>query len=192
MKVVVVGDTGVGKTSFLMGLTKLDGLKEGEVQSPQTDQVPTMLKGTLTLHHNGKDIIFHDTSAHKDHIRIRQSTYETSSVVLCLFSVDSNPSFSSTRNNWEAEIQHYAKGTPWLLIGNKTDLRESTEDCIATPAGQQRAKELNVPYLECSAWNGEGLEEIVAKISTYDQVEVEEEPDFLSTGKPKSTRCDIL
>uniref|UniRef100_A0A6B2LIM9 Uncharacterized protein n=1 Tax=Arcella intermedia TaxID=1963864 RepID=A0A6B2LIM9_9EUKA len=199
MKISVVGDAGVGKTSFIMALTKLkDG--EGDTKSPRSDPVPYKLKGTLTLHHGDRDLVFHDTSAHKDHIRLRQSTYKYASVILCLFSVDSPPSFSSTRNNWEAEIKHCSKGAPWLLVGNKTDLRATQDDCISTSSGQQQAKELNVSYMECSAWTGEGVQEIIEKLTTYDLVEdkgQEEEEDegdtpLFTPRKRSNSKCVVL
>ena len=48
-------------------------------------------------------------------------------------------SLENVREKWVPEVTHYCPGTPYLLVGTQTDLREDT-DTLHTLAKNERRK----------------------------------------------------
>jgi len=59
-------------------------------------------------------------------------------------------------SKWLEEIRRYApEGIKIVLIGNKSDLVSDRK--VSNTEALNFARELNLQYYECSAWNGMGL-----------------------------------
>ena len=96
--------------------------------------------------------------------------YDTDIFIVC-FSVEDPDSFENVKNKWIPEIRQYRPDTPYILVGNQTDLRGSvvdlTGECITTEQGKRIAKKLGAKmYLECSALEGQGLQAIFKRALT--------------------------
>lgn len=50
-----------------------------------------------------------------------------------------------------------------VLVGNKVDLEDKA---VSSDAARQLANDLDIPYVECSAATGEGVEDIFKELFT--------------------------
>lgn len=99
-----------------------------------------------------------------------QSVYSTDVFLIC-FAVDSPDSLKNIPEKWVPEVVNFCPNVPFLLIGNKKDLRH--DEC--TRQELQKTKQLPVSleegramaekvgawaYIECSAKLNEGVQEV--------------------------------
>jgi small GTP-binding protein len=108
----------------------------------------------------------------QDEYRIlRALNYPNTDVLLVCFSIISPTSFENARSYWYPEIQHHCPGTPFILVGTKSDLR-GDQAIISQLASKGLkmidkeqalglAKEIGAAeYHECSALTQEGLKTV--------------------------------
>jgi len=164
IKLVVVGDGAVGKTSLLISYATGDF---------PTEYVPTVFENyTAQLELDKETILMHlwDTAGQEDYDRLRPLSYPGSDIVFLCFSVVHKPSMDAIRIKWYPEVHHYVSSVPIILLGTKLDLREAAEadPAIAknyemvTPAdGEKLAKEIHaMKYVEVSAKTRQNLDAV--------------------------------
>lgn len=183
---VVVGDGAVGKTCSLISYTT--GAFPGEY-------IPTVFDNySANVMVDGKPINLGlwDTAGPEDYDRLRPLSYPQTDVFLVMFSLVNPSSFENIRAKWHPEISHHCPNTPFIMMGNKLDLRddsstlqklaEKKQKPISYEVGMDLAYELNATaYCEASALTQVGLktvfdEAIRAVLST---------PFIPSSGKKK-------
>ncbi|KAH7713029.1 small GTPase Rac protein 1, partial [Aphelenchoides avenae] len=112
-----------------------------------------------------------DSAGQEEYDRMRPLSYPNTDCFLLCFNIVNPSSYENVRARWYPEIAHHCSGTPVMLVGTKTDLRDDPEVCIKLQKrrlapithdqGVQMAKEIGaVKYLECSALTQEGLKEL--------------------------------
>jgi len=161
IKVVVVGDGAVGKTSLLISYAT-DKFPE--------QYVPTVFENYSTQipREDGTSILLHlwDTAGQEDYDRLRPLSYPGADVVLLCFSTVNRASFNAIKEKWYPEVHHYIPKVPVLLVGTKLDCRESKQadpnlgrfDPVTPEMARVMQKEIGaVMYMEISAKTREGL-----------------------------------
>ena len=127
IKLVVVGDGGVGKTCLLISYSTNDFPK---------DYVPTVFDNyneSVMFNVDGKDefepinLMLWDTAGQEDYDRLRPLSYPQTDVVFLCFSVISKASFENIATKWIPEISHHCPGIPFVLVGTKSDLRQDPQ-----------------------------------------------------------------
>jgi len=163
VKLVVVGDGAVGKTSLLISYAT------GEFP---TEYLPTVFENyTAQMKREGEVILLHlwDTAGQEDYDRLRPLSYPGADVLLLCFSTISQASYDAIREKWAPEVHHYVPNIPHLLVGTKIDLRESKApdpnsgkyEPITGDQGKAMADEIGaVKYMEVSSKTGKGLNEV--------------------------------
>ena len=147
VKIVLVGDDAVGKTS--LAITYSTG------KFPK-DYIPTVtdtFEKTQVQGGEGHTISVWDTAGADDYDRLRPLSYPQTSLFLVCFSVTNRGSFDSVSQKWIHEISNYTPEAKWVLVGTKSDLR--SEHGVVT---QQEALALverykGSGYVECSSLN---------------------------------------
>ena len=102
--------------------------------------------------------------------KTRPVGYRDRDVILVCFSVVDRASFGSIREDadprgpglgWAPELKKYSPGTPFLLVGLKTDLRPidaAAAEVVTAEEGVALAEEIGASkYLECSAYTYDGV-----------------------------------
>jgi len=185
VKLVVVGDGAVGKTSLL--------IRFATGKFPE-DYLPTVFENyTAKLDHRGETILLHlwDTAGQEDYDRLRPLSYPSSDVVLLCFSTISQSSFEAIREKWAPEVNHYIPNIPHILVGTKIDLREAKHpdpnsgkfEPISTEQAQMMSSEIGaVKYMEVSSKTGQNLQEVF--IEAVSQVLRDRERDIPASSSP--------
>jgi len=163
IKLVVVGDGAVGKTSLLISYA---------TKKFPTDYVPTVFENyTAQMKRDNENILLHlwDTAGQEDYDRLRPLSYPGADVVLLCFSLVNRQSYEAIREKWYPEVNHYVPHIPHILVGTKMDLRDSetadphtTEyEPISSKEGQEMAEQIKAAkYLEVSAKTRKGLDKV--------------------------------
>jgi len=163
VKLVVVGDGAVGKTSLLISYA---------TNSFPTDYVPTVFENyTARKKRHDDTILLHlwDTAGQEEYDRLRPLSYPGADIVLLCFSTISQASYDAIRDKWAPEVNHYIPEVPHILVGTKIDLREAQHpdpnsgkfEPITAEMGQSMAKQIKAAkYLEVSSKTRQGLEDV--------------------------------
>jgi len=163
VKLVVVGDGAVGKTSLLISYAT------GEFP---TEYLPTVFENyTAQMKRQNEVILLHlwDTAGQEDYDRLRPLSYPGADVLLLCFSTISQASYDAIREKWAPEVHHYVPNIPHLLVGTKVDLREAKApdpnsgkyEPITLEQGKVMAQEINaIKYMEVSSKTGKGVSEV--------------------------------
>ena len=165
VKCVVIGDSGVGKTSLL--ITYYYDKFPSEYVPIVFDNYTKQVKiDELTY-----DLGFVDTGGGEDYHRLRPLSYPGTNIFLVCFAVDEPSSLKSVKEYWFPEIKHYCPNTPFILLGTRVDLRgdqatldklaKKQEEVVSKEEGKRMAKSLKAAkYLECSALTREGVKNV--------------------------------
>ncbi|XP_031334231.1 GTP-binding protein RHO1-like isoform X1 [Photinus pyralis] len=151
LKIVVVGDNKVGKTTLIRWKTSgsyQDLTGPSEVFYPTSFSVDSKLSlaGFIT-----------DCPSGSDYTTIRSCLYKNAKVILVCYSVDDELSFFHVVRKWVPEITKHQSRIPFILVGTKSDLVAK----ISTNEGKQLAEKLHAAaFLECSSKDGTGIKEV--------------------------------
>ncbi|EFA85903.1 Rho GTPase [Heterostelium album PN500] len=165
IKVVVVGDGAVGKTSMLISYTT-NGLP--------TDYQPTVFDNysALVMHEKKPyNLGLWDTAGQEDFDKLRHLSYPHTDVFLVCYSVINPASYSNCWDKWYHEIKSHCPNVPIVLVGAQSDLRTNNvilerlsdrkQQPITTEQGELMAKRIGAAYfMECSALTQKGLHEV--------------------------------
>jgi len=165
VKIVVVGDGAVGKTSLLIYYT---------TKSFPTEYVPTVFDNYSCIEmFDGKPIslVLWDTAGQEDYDKLRPLSYPQTDVFLVCFSIVQRNSYENIAIKWVPEIKKNNAGTPFILVGTKQDLRDDKRtlrdlremglEPVAHQEGVQLADQQGAGrYIECSALTASGISEI--------------------------------
>ena len=123
MKIVLVGDTSVGKSCLIRNYLENSFSDEYE---------PTVLdvyKGVKNVKRKQINVEIHDTSG-DEHLGVnRQVQYNKADVFICCVAVNAPDSILSVER-WAIEIRAVCPGAPIILVLCKKDLQEFVENPV--------------------------------------------------------------
>ena len=160
MKVGVMGDGTVGKTSILLSY-----ITHGFV----ADYTPTVFDNFSAIEEVDDDVvnvILWDLAGQDEYSAVRNTCCKDCKydVLLMCFSTVLRDSFDNIKHKWLPEVRRFTTELPpMILVGTKTDLREAGNDAhITHRQGEKLAKELKMHgYLECSAKDPDSVGKII-------------------------------
>jgi len=162
IKLVVVGDGAVGKTSLLISYA---------TDKFPTDYVPTVFENyTAQMKTSDRTILLHlwDTAGQEDYDRLRPLSYPGADLILLCFSLCSHSSYESIKIKWFPEVRHHIPDVPYFLVGTKLDLKNELVknpnpefELVNEEEGQALKSEINaVKYCEISAKTRMNLDQL--------------------------------
>ncbi|XP_041836303.1 uncharacterized protein rab44 [Melanotaenia boesemani] len=184
--VVMVGDSCVGKTSFM----KRAQNGKFSLDLPASVGLDSC---TWTVLVEGKPVVLQlwDTAGQERFRSITKQIFHKAQAFLLMYDITSSQSFSAI-SYWANSIQESAaENVTVLLLGNKSDHARRQ---VKTEQGEILAKEYNYGFLECSAATGENVIqalEIVASMLSQ-RADFREEATVLHkepVQKKRSTCC---
>ena len=175
-KVVLVGESGVGKTSIITQFID---------QTFQEDQQSTT-GGTFStksvICDGGKILKFEiwDTAGQERYRSLTTMFYKDANAAVMVYDVTRAESFEELKNYWAGQIKESSPENIILVIAaNKSDLIEHEK--VDEGEARNFAKELNAIFISTSAKSSEGInslfEEIAKKYSGATNITIKEEED---------------
>eukprot|EP00906_Rhabdomonas_costata_P025342 RCo036252 len=143
-KVVLIGDSGVGKSNLMTRYTS----DEFNVESPSTIGVEFMTKG-LKIESRDVKVQIWDTAGQERFRAISRSIYHGAKGAMLVYDITSQTSFDNIPN-WLNELQtHVHPQTVIMLIGNKCDLEHLR--AVKKEVALKFAEDKRLLFLETSA-----------------------------------------
>mmetsp|Transcript_57993 Transcript_57993/g.64821 ORF Transcript_57993/g.64821 Transcript_57993/m.64821 type:complete len:206 (-) Transcript_57993:1434-2051(-) len=151
-KLVLIGDSGVGKSCLLLRFAD-DAFTESYISTIGVD----FRFRTLKIDQKTVKLQIWDTAGQERFRTITSAYYRGADGIIMVFDVTNMESFDHV-NDWLKEVNRYAaEGTVKLLVGNKSD---RTADKVVTEAqAKEFADDLGIPFIETSAKSSKNVEE---------------------------------
>jgi small GTP-binding protein len=190
IKIVVLGDSTVGKTCLLLQLC----YKSNTISRKHLESFSNTYKANIIVDGKVYQLELWDTEYVETTDNVRPVAYTDTDVFCICFSVDDLESFRHAENKWYREIKRHSPKTPIILVGTKTDLREAegkkkgkkdgdTAQFVSQKEGRKMMKKLGaLKYIECSALTQRG----------YVEVFTEAVKACIADSKKGKTKCAIL
>ncbi|XP_059112897.1 EF-hand calcium-binding domain-containing protein 4B [Peromyscus eremicus] len=151
-KIVFVGDSAVGKTSFLRRLCEAR-FSPGMAATVGIDY---RVK-TLTVDNAQVALQLWDTAGQERYRCVTQQFFRKADGVVVMYDLTAKQSFLSIRQ-WLSSVEEaVGDRIPVLLLGNKLDNEKERE--VPRGLGEHLAKENNLIFYECSAYSGHNTKE---------------------------------
>ena len=158
-KVLLVGDTSVGKTSIILQYTK--------------HIHPKVYLSTIGLDfatkeqklENGEDVTLriYDTAGQEKFNSIVKNLFKSCQGLILVYDITSIQSFHNI-NNWLNYVKDNSnKEVKLLLVGNKSDLEDKRE--VEIIEANNLAKEFDIELIEISAKDNIGVDDVFIKIA---------------------------
>mmetsp|Transcript_12209 Transcript_12209/g.18195 ORF Transcript_12209/g.18195 Transcript_12209/m.18195 type:complete len:222 (+) Transcript_12209:64-729(+) len=167
MKLLVIGDSGVGKSSLLLRFA------EGTFTSSFITTIGIDFKIRI-IEIDGKRIKLQiwDTAGQERFRTITTAYYRGAMGIILMYDISEEATFGNVRN-WMKNIkEHAAADVNKILIGNKADL--VNDRAVDKERGQQLANEYEIEFLETSAKTDFQVEEAFIRIATKIKKRLEE------------------
>ncbi|XP_059835040.1 ras-related protein Rab-26 isoform X1 [Hemitrygon akajei] len=151
-KVMLVGDSGVGKTCLLVRF------KDGAFLAGSFISTVGIDFRNKVLNVDGVKVKLQiwDTAGQERFRSVTHAYYRDAHALLLLYDVTSKTSFDNIQA-WLTEIHEYTtQSVVIMLLGNKADATQ--ERAVKKEAGEKLAKEYGVPFMETSAKTGLNVE----------------------------------
>jgi len=150
-KLVLIGDTGVGKSCLLLRFAD-DAFTESYISTIGVD----FRFRTVKIENKTFKLQIWDTAGQERFRTITSAYYRGADGIIMVYDVTDRESFEHIQD-WLNEVNRYAtEGTCKLLIGNKSDKED--QRTVTTEEGEIYAQELQMPFLETSAKSASNVE----------------------------------
>ena len=152
LKVVVVGDSGVGKTNLIKRFIT----NTFSENSKATVGVEFISK-SYRINKQVFKIEIWDTAGQERYKSITAAYYKGAKGALIVYDTTQKSSYENI-DKWMVEIKDKAsKDMKLMIVGNKTDLKDARQ--VETNEALQKAKDLEAPLMEASAKDGNNVKE---------------------------------
>ena len=152
MKVLIIGDSGVGKSCILERFNN----RAFKVNHIPTIAIDFTFK-TLRVRDKAVRLQIWDTAGQERFNTLTANFFKATHGILLCFSLTDRASFVNV-TKWLNQVKALApKEVTILLVGNKKDLQDQRE--VKAEEGKHLAQENGIEYVETSACSGEGIDE---------------------------------
>ena len=153
LKLVIIGDSGVGKSNYLYRFV------EGEFCPVHEATVGFDYKSKICyLPKSKKNVKFQiwDTAGQEKYMSINKNLFQRVQGIILMYDITVEKSYENLAN-WMTVVEQLAKNIPLILIGNKIDLEKERK--ISKEKGKEFAERYNIDLFESSGKTGENVEE---------------------------------
>ncbi len=160
MKVVLIGEMAVGKTSIITKFTT-------NSFSPYvlTSTGSTFFSKKIELDNNNKvKIQIWDTAGQEQYRSLAKLFYQNTSAAMLVYDITNEDSFLAIKDYWSNEIKNNAPENIIIaIVANKSD--EYIKQTVPTEDGKELAKKLNAIFINTSAKSGIGIDNLFRTVA---------------------------
>jgi len=158
VKLVMVGDSGVGKSCLL------DKFLDDSSTNNFISTIGVDIRSRETVINNKKvKIQVWDTGGQQRYRPVLASCYRGALGVIIVFDVTNKISFKNIKQ-WMVEVEEFATNTniPRILVGNKADLTDRRE--VEFEVAAEFARQNNIAYIETSVMRKSNIKEAFVEL----------------------------
>ena len=160
IKLVIIGDTGVGKTNFIFQFT------EGRFSSLHVTTVGFDYKSKIIKLPKSKRNVklqIWDTAGQERYMAINKSLFQKVQGIILMYDLTNRDSFEHV-TNWLNLIKQTVSSKTIILVANKLDL-EQDKRIVSEEEGGKIAKDNNILFFEGSGSSGQNVDKIFTSIA---------------------------
>ncbi|XP_052646383.1 EF-hand calcium-binding domain-containing protein 4B [Harpia harpyja] len=184
-KIIFVGNSSVGKTSFLRRFCE-DRFFPGTAATVGVDYNVK----TITVDNTQVALQLWDTAGQERYRSITKQFFRKADGVIVMYDITAKDTFTAVKQ-WLISIEETTgENVPVLLLGNKTDNEKERE--VPMGMGEHLAKDYNLIFYECSAYSGYNTKKSVlhlARILKEHEDKVKEKTVELQSDMNKKSCC---
>lgn len=159
-KVVLLGESGTGKTSLVMRFVR------GQFFALQEPTVGATFLSQVIQVEDGRKIKFEiwDTAGQERFRSLIPMYYRQASAALVIYDITKEPTFRKGQS-WVKETKRHSENQNIVVafVGNKSDLEETRG--VERERAEFYAEENGLVFYECSAKNGKNVKEVFQEIA---------------------------
>ena len=159
-KIVLIGESGVGKTSIISQFVNQVFQEDVESSSSGTFNSKTL------IYDNNKVLKLEiwDTAGQEKYRSLASMFYKEASAAILVYDITRKESFEQIQNYWVGQIKENGPTNIILaLCGNKSDLID--EEKVDEEQARNYAKEINAMFYPTSAKNDSGITDLFLQIA---------------------------
>lgn len=162
LKIVLIGEGGVGKTSLIKRYT-WNTFDENMKLTVGVDFAAKNVQqgewaATLQIWDLGGQIRFRDLAI---------SYFRGARLAIAVFDISSRYTMDRL-NDWITSLYQSVPDCPLIIVGNKCDLRDTlgaSRPLVTLQEGIEYAAQYNAPFIEASAKDGRGVEDVFGAVT---------------------------
>ena len=180
VKIVFLGESGVGKTSIIHYWSNGARL---ETTEPTVGAAFTNRE--FTYNDKTYQLLVWDTAGQEQYHAIAPMYYRSASIAIVVYDVTSYSSFRAIER-WITELKdHNMENAVIMVVGNKIDLGREIEHSFAS----EQARALGAIYAECSAATGVGISHLFERALQALVLHDEDRVEMTPRRRASSTSC---
>uniref|UniRef100_A0A7N0UC11 Uncharacterized protein n=1 Tax=Kalanchoe fedtschenkoi TaxID=63787 RepID=A0A7N0UC11_KALFE len=180
-KILLIGDSGVGKSSLLVSF-----ISNSSDQISPTIGVDFKIK-QLTVGGRRLKLTIWDTAGQERFRTLTTSYYRGAQGIILVYDVTQRETLTNLSDVWAKEVELYSTNQDCvkMLIGNKVDI--DVERAVSRDEGSALAKEMGSLFLECSARTRENVEHCFQELA----LKIMEVPCLVEEGSATVKRNNL-
>ena len=159
IKLIIIGDSGVGKTNFIFQFT------EGKFSPLHVSTVGFDFKSkTVKLPKSKKNakITVYDTAGQERYMALNKNLFQKVQGIILMYDLTERESFENLRK-WLNLVNQTVSNKTIILVGNKLDLANESR-IVSEEEAQKLADDNNILFFEGSGSSGQNVEKIFKTI----------------------------
>ena len=160
IKLMIIGDSGVGKTNFIFQFT------EGRFSTLHVSTAGFDYKTKIIKLPKSKKYVklqIWDTCGQERYMAVNKSLFQKVQGIIIMYDLTNRDSFNNL-NVWTNLVTQAASNKTIMLVGNKLDLSEH-ERIVSESEGEKYAKDNHFLFCEGSGCTGKNVDEIFITIA---------------------------
>ena len=187
IKIVIIGDSGVGKTNFIFQYTesRFSGL---HVATVGFDYKSRILK--LPSSKKRVKIQIWDTAGQERYMALNKNIFQKVQGIIIMYDLTNRNTFDSI-DKWLNIMSQSVSGKVKFLVANKLDLADEKR-IVTEEEGQRVAEENNMRFYEGSGYTGENVDKIFTEMAEmiYENI-IDDKDSFRSNQSIQLNRKDF-